>query len=117
MKNGIYFATFGTGTDAGGGLITIRDGVLNGGDQWFLYRGVLLFNGDNFESKLRITQYQGGNTSVFGNVGDFELSLVGRFVDGDDARPASIQGIGTTTIALGVKLNFGARLIGELAEA
>ncbi|MCX8585140.1 hypothetical protein J3U16_06235 [Gilliamella sp. B3023] len=72
MKNGIYFAKFDSNmSDWGNGIITIRENKVNGGDFGCFYRGEIK------ESKiiLHLTQHSVQNTSVFGDLKEFDLDI------------------------------------------
>lgn len=110
MRNGIYEAQFHTANDNGSGLLVVRDGTVNGGDPWFLYRGEVRPVGDNHVvGRLRVTQWQNGNTSVFGTTGEFYLDVTGT-IDGHGT--VSIRGV---IPGQSQALEGTARPIGDLA--
>lgn len=72
MKDGIYRVTFDSNqNDYGFGIVTVRNGSLNGGDHTCYYQGV--FMGDKVD--LRVVTYNKNNTSVFGDIDKFNLDL------------------------------------------
>jgi hypothetical protein len=78
MRDGIYHVRFvASSTDMGEGLVVIKQGTMNGGDQGYLYTGQLAANGTSITGKLRVKKWHAGAVSVFGPLDDFELQLTG----------------------------------------
>jgi len=73
MKDGIYAVKFHTPGDQGEGLLVVRGGSINGGDQHFLYRGILTGGGVSWSGPIDVSQWKPGNTTVFGTTGNFVL--------------------------------------------
>jgi hypothetical protein len=86
MRNGLYAVEFGTGVDTGSGVLVYRDGEVRGGDAGYAYIGNIVRNGDALSGELEIFQHQPGHPSVFGNVGSFDLQVVGTATGDDKAR-------------------------------
>lgn len=79
MKNGLYAVSFVSNQqDNGGGVISIRDGALNGGDTGYTYQGVI----SNGKTTLQVKQHNNQVISVFEITGDFDVDLT--FNDTDD---------------------------------
>ncbi|MCP5352485.1 MAG: hypothetical protein H6926_04765 [Chromatiales bacterium] len=79
MISGIYFVRFAAGgNDFGEGLVVIRDGNVNGGDETYLYRGRLDVYGEDVRAHLEIKHYRGSLNSVMGPLQEFTLQLSGK---------------------------------------
>lgn len=78
MRDGIYHVRFtASSTDMGEGLVVIRHGAVNGGDQGYLYTGQLTAGSNSLSGTLRVKKWRPGAVSVFGPLDDFELQLAG----------------------------------------
>ena len=78
MPNGIYHVRFFSSIGAAGeGLVVLKDGTANGGDQGYLYTGTLQENGSDIAGRLLIKRWNPGHVSVFGPLDSFELELRG----------------------------------------
>ncbi|SDG85625.1 T3SS negative regulator,GrlR [Pseudomonas flavescens] len=77
MVSGIYEVEFKSSMpDEGGGLIVIKDGSVNGGDEHFLYRGTIQGEGDSVTANIQVSQWKSGNTSIVG-ASSFTVELKG----------------------------------------
>lgn len=85
MKDGIYAVTFSTPNDRGEGLLTIRNGAVNGGDAHYLYQGVLTGGGSAWSGGLNVTQWKAGNHTVFGTTGNYLLDARFSYNAGNDS--------------------------------
>jgi hypothetical protein len=79
--NGLWTASF-AALGEGTGVVTVRDGVLSGGDANYYYIGSYQQDGAKVTGKLRVVHYAGPLTNVFGPVREVELTFMG--VAGDD---------------------------------
>lgn len=105
MKDGIYHTNFTSSLGITGyGLVVVKDGAVNGGDQGFLYKGTITSNHDLLVGQLNISKWnQAGNDSVFGAFNNFDLAVQGKSTDknfniaghvvGQPALKITIQGI------------------------
>ncbi|AIL75969.1 GrlR family regulatory protein [Acinetobacter baumannii] len=104
MKDGIYFVKFASDRDYGAGIVTIKNGIVNGGDHGFIYKGHVEGDKVNLVAK----QHDSAVPSVFGNISEFDLNLVSiQTSDGYQLK-------GTTKLAPGSQINISAKFIGEL---
>jgi hypothetical protein len=110
MKNGIYAVTFSTPNDRGEGLLMIRDGAINGGDEHFLYQGILTGSGGAWSGELNVTQWKAGNTTVFGTTGNYLLDA--RF--SYDTNSHSFSGTASVRNESTKVLSFSAQWIANL---
>lgn len=104
MKDGIYFVEFKSNIqDFGVGTVMVKDGVVNGGDYGFTYRGKL----ENNLLKLNAKQHDKDVVSVFGNISDYELVL--------EVKPtnAGYDLVGKTELVPGVVIQVQAKFIGD----
>ena len=89
MKDGIYRVTFDSNqNDYGFGIVTVRDGAINGGDHTCYYQGVLI--GEKVD--LRVVTYNKNNTSVFGAIDKFNLDLTCKEMNGGAVFDGSVFG-------------------------
>lgn len=108
MKDGIYKLDFQAPGDFGNGLVTVRQGAVNGGDLYFLYQGQMAIRGNAFSGKLVVKQWRPGNTSVFGTNGAFGLDIKGNsYGDG-------LSGDGTLDDGSGRSLHFNAAWLSDI---
>lgn len=78
MSQGIFHIKFKANTqDFGEGLLVIKDGAVNGGDNNYLYQGSVPHASGQFTSDFRISQWEPGNPDVFGGQGGYVLSAQG----------------------------------------
>ena len=101
MQNGIYHVNFSSSlSSAGTGIVVIKDGSVNGGDDGYLYTGLLLADGSQVSGKLQIKRWNASATSVFGPLDIFDLNLVG----------SSDDQMGTFTVSGGIAGQPGATI-------
>jgi T3SS negative regulator,GrlR len=101
MQNGIYHVNFSSSQNsAGTGIVVIKDGSVNGGDDGYLYTGLLLADGNQVSGQLQIKRWNASATSVFGPLDNFGLNLVGT---SDDLA-------GTFTVSGGIAGQYGATI-------
>ncbi|MGA5585617.1 GrlR family regulatory protein [Pseudomonas siliginis] len=67
MSNGIFAVEFRSNLpDNGTGVIVIKDGSVNGGDENFLYRGHVPTTSGRFSGQFQVSKWKDGTTSVTG---------------------------------------------------
>ncbi|OSN59131.1 hypothetical protein BV349_05421 [Pseudomonas syringae pv. actinidiae] len=67
MSQGIFHVKFKANTqDFGEGLVVVKSGAANGGDENYLYQGAIPSVSGEFTSDFEVSQWQAGNTDVFG---------------------------------------------------
>ncbi len=78
MENGLYKVQFQTPQAIGFGVVTLRDGVIQGGDSMMYYVGTYRQNGGNVEASVRTEAHSQipGMASVLGTT-RADLSLSG----------------------------------------
>lgn len=77
MSQGIFHVRFQSSIrDHGEGLVVVTDGHANGGDEHFLYQGVLPNVTGSVTSQLAVSKWRAGNTSVV-NIDNFLLDVRG----------------------------------------
>ncbi|MDH1011561.1 hypothetical protein N5C80_22765 [Pseudomonas nicosulfuronedens] len=65
MSQGIFHVHFRSSIgDHGEGLVVVTDGHVNGGDQHFLYQGVLPTSSGAVATQITVSKWRAGNTSV-----------------------------------------------------
>ena len=78
MKSGLYHVAFRSGNqDHGHGIVSLKSGVVNGGDDGYVYMGPLVANGNQLSGQLHVQRYDSTHLSVFGPLGNFDLTLAG----------------------------------------
>ncbi|AQL37441.1 MULTISPECIES: GrlR family regulatory protein [Pseudomonas syringae group] len=78
MSQGIFHVKFKANTqDFGEGLVVVKSGAANGGDENYLYQGAIPSVSGEFTSDFEVSQWQAGNTDVFGGSGGFVLKARG----------------------------------------
>ena len=103
MQSGIYHVSFRSSADAGEGLVVIKDGAVNGGDQSYVYTGHLNGANGQLSGQLHIQQWRAGNPSVFGAISQFDLTLSG--TSDDQAGTFTVDGHVTANPALRIGIN------------
>lgn len=98
MRNGLYRVHFETRIGGGGGVVTLNDGKVGGGDSAIYYVGTYSENGNQFTGEVLTDRHSPGMPSVFG-VDKLQISLKGT-TDGDKA-----QITGTSQQAPGLTLH------------
>lgn len=109
--DGLWTASFSTGSGTGTGVLTLFDSKLSGGDANYYYLGTYHSQGDRIAGTLRVMHYAGPLTGVFGPVRNLEMSFAAS-VRGDlmiaEGRTPTMPGQ-----RLVVKLQRVARLTGD----
>jgi T3SS negative regulator,GrlR len=78
MHNGIYRVEFRSGRRIGiSGLVVLKDGSVNGGDEGFVYRGTYKIEGQKVTAEIAISKHNPGAQSVFGPIDNYTLLLTG----------------------------------------
>jgi hypothetical protein len=77
--DGLWTAEFGSSAGVfGGGVATLRDGTITGGDGTYFYLGSYRLMGRTFQATLKVSPYIEGAESVFKTKGrDLTLELTG----------------------------------------
>lgn len=86
MYDGIYEISFvsSKGEDFGGGIVTIKDGAMNGGDGGYMYAGRLETAPDGtVTGRIRVTKWSEALPSVLPGHDNYELDFRGDFHNGD----------------------------------
>lgn len=109
MIEGIYHVRFSSARDHGEGLVVLKDGSLNGGDYGYLYLGKINSTGADFTGKLTIKRWNPAVTSVFGNINQFELEILG-----SQSPDRQFQAEGKILGQLGTQLKMVGRFLSEL---
>lgn len=78
MRNGVYSVSFSAAGAAGTGVAVVNNGIIQGGDAGFIYRGHLKREGETLNASIHVLQHAAGHPSVFGALTDFELNLSGK---------------------------------------
>lgn len=106
MKDGLYAVTFVTPLGEGGGVVVKTGDQLLGGDSGFAYVGLVRERGDQLDAQVHVTKHSISNTSVFGPLSQFDLSLAGRSA----ADSAHLKG--TSPEAPGLQMELQIRKLG-----
>ncbi len=78
MLSGIYYIKFvANNNQVGEGLAVVKDGIVNGGDDTYLYQGRFDYYGDEIKAYIEVKHYKGPLNSVMGPLKQFSLSLTG----------------------------------------
>lgn len=78
---GLYLVQFVANNQSfGEGLVSIVDGMINGGDLSYLYQGRFDFYGNEIQATIEVTHYHGPANSVFGQLKTFSLKLSGNII-------------------------------------
>ncbi|WP_228268397.1 GrlR family regulatory protein [Acinetobacter ursingii] len=104
MKDGIYFVKFASSNDSGDGIVVVNNGVVNGGDYGFTYKGKIV----NDEVTLSASQHDKSVVSVFGNITEYQIDL--KAIESNDGYDLT----GTSSLAPGVTIKAKAKFIGNL---
>jgi len=114
MLEGIYEVTFYQSSDRqadyGNGIVTIKDGAMNGGDEGYIYSGKLTESDNRVTGRLAVSKWSQASASVFYGLDNYELDFTGDRGDGD-----SLDGWATVVGALGKTLFISAHRIGDAA--
>ena len=77
--SGTYLVSFQANNNQfGEGLVVIRNGSVNGGDQTYLYQGRFDYYGDDIKALIEVRHYRGPLNSVMGALKQYTLSLSGK---------------------------------------
>ena len=78
MRNGIYRVEFRSGRRIGlSGLVVLKDGSVNGGDDGFVYRGTYNVEDQKVTAQIAISKHNPGAQSIFGPIDNYTLALTG----------------------------------------
>jgi T3SS negative regulator,GrlR len=78
MRNGIYRVEFRSGRRIGpSGLVVLKDGSVNGGDDGFVYRGTYSVEGQKVTAQIAVSKHNPGAQSIFGPTDNYTLALAG----------------------------------------
>ena len=66
----------------GKGILVLNNGRLLGGDDGYYYHGTYRMIDNRFEGTATVIKHDPNSISVFGNIGHFEITLVGE-ITGD----------------------------------
>ncbi|EOW6646158.1 GrlR family regulatory protein [Cronobacter muytjensii] len=103
MKDGIYKVVFDSNVNLNGncdGIVTIRDGHVNGGDYVCYYKGI--FDGDKLS--LNVIRHNPNDTTVFNGVDNVVLDLTVSEMPGGGSFKGKVKSNSTLTIAGGMHL-------------
>ncbi|UGA38213.1 GrlR family regulatory protein [Chromobacterium haemolyticum] len=118
ISDGVYGVHFVNGAiDFGSGTITLRNGVINGGDHGFFYQGSLepqTSSGDEISvaGKLHVRRWNERIPSVVPGLTDYMLEVKGSI----NPVTHSIELQGTSTSVPGTALKIKATKLGDLVE-
>lgn len=110
MQNGIYHVRFSSAGGVGGeGLVVIKDGSVNGGDNGYLYQGRLTAEaGGQVQGQLQVKRWNRGHVSVFGPLDNFALVLTGQTTNDGFAVGGGVPG------QPGLRITISGRKIAEV---
>jgi hypothetical protein len=78
MRNGIYRVEFRSGRRIGlSGLVVLKEGTINGGDDGFVYRGTYDVEGHKVTAQIAVSNHNPGAQSIFGPIDNYTLALTG----------------------------------------
>lgn len=101
MKDGLYHVSFKSNQqDFGAGVVTVKDGKVNGGDYAYFYQGDIT----DESALLKVTRFNDQATSVFGPIKEFYLELKVKPVMGYHILEGHIQGQPAMQIQIHTKL-------------
>lgn len=93
MKDGLYAVSFKSSSqDFGGGVISVQNGHVNGGDHGYYYQGHIGINDSKLSGTLQVKQWNRNVPSVFGPIPQFDLTLAGQFEGGNFELQGSVAG-------------------------
>ena len=93
MSQGIFHVQFKSNLqDSGQGLVVIKNGSINGGDDHYLYRGAAPQKTGPFTGQLYVSKWREGNRSVV-NIDNFQLDVNGKI----DFKAGQLDLVGTVT--------------------
>ena len=59
------------------GLVVLKGGAVNGGDDGFVYRGTYKAEGQKVTAEIAVSKHNPGAQSVFGPIDNYTLALTG----------------------------------------
>lgn len=105
MSNGIFAVEFKTNLpDNGAGVVVIKDGSVNGGDDNFLYQGHVPTASGKFTEQFQVSKWKNGNTSVTG-IDNYTLETTGEI----DYEKGTISLTGTVVGHSNIRLDLTGR--------
>jgi hypothetical protein len=105
MSNGIFAVEFKTNLpDNGAGVVVIKDGSVNGGDDNFLYQGHVPTTSGKFSGSFQVSKWKDGNTSVTG-IDNYTLDAAGEI----DYEKGTISLTGTVVGHSSIRLELTGR--------
>lgn len=109
MSQGIFHVQFKSNLqDSGQGLVVIKNGSINGGDDHYLYRGAAPQKTGPFTGKLHVNKWRGGNRTVV-NIDNFELDVNGKI----DFEAGQLDLVGTVTGQPQLQIQIIGRRVGD----
>ena len=103
MKEGLYHVKFSSGPqNFGQGIVVIRGGTANGGDDGYVYTGPLIGSDDDMSATLHVKRWNPTHESVFGPVAAFDLTLKGKANGSTGAFSMSGSVVGQPTMRIGI---------------
>ncbi|HUB96893.1 MAG TPA: GrlR family regulatory protein [Stellaceae bacterium] len=76
--NGLWTATFSSGTDdSGGGVVVLLDGTILGGNSSYYYTGSYFLDGPSFKCRMTATPFFGDLSKIFGPMRSIRLAVEG----------------------------------------
>ena len=112
MQEGIYEVTFYQSSDRqadyGSGIVTIKGGAINGGDEGYIYSGKLTESDDRVTGRIAVSKWSQALESVFYGLDNYELDFTGDFGDGN-----ALDGWATVVGVPGKTLFISAHRIGD----
>lgn len=101
MLHGMYKVEFWSNQNMFGiGLVTIKDGVINGGDTNYLYQGHFDYYENEIKASVEVKHYQGEMNSILGPLRSFTLTLSGKVAGDMFELTGGIAGMGTTSMTI-----------------
>ncbi|EPK0249900.1 GrlR family regulatory protein [Serratia marcescens] len=77
MQNGLYAVGFSGVSDFGGGVVSVADNSVNGGDAICFYQGRIEQGLGQMKLRLAVKKYNPNGATIFGNINEFTLDLTG----------------------------------------
>jgi len=110
IENGFYSVQFAAAGNPGeGGVISLENGRVLGGDSQYLYAGTVVEDAGGIQAELAITARTDQSQSVFGTVGNsFQIRLSGSAIGN------GFTVSGTSTARPGATINIQATFIAPL---
>ncbi|HDY5025884.1 TPA: hypothetical protein RQ640_001269 [Pseudomonas aeruginosa] len=109
MSQGIFHVQFKSNLqDSGQGLVVIKNGSINGGDDHYLYRGTAPQQTGAFTGKLHVNKWKDGNRTVV-NIDNFQLDVNGKI----DFEAGQLDLVGTVTGQPQLQIQIIGRKVGD----